>query len=65
MDTQFKYPVKLDMTRNTARYEWVIEKFGKSGVKWKHFLDSNHRWQSYGFVEEEDAIMFALKWAGT
>ena len=48
---------KLSMDEYRELSKWICAKFGKEGQRW-----ATHREIGILFKNEEDAILFALKW---
>lgn len=45
-----------------SRDKWLKEKFGSYGNRW-HVVINNNKTFIFSFKYEEDAVLFALRWA--
>ena len=79
MPMTIDYPYKVYVPASTGvtdprrkRFEWCEDHFGNSwssvdgNERWNHsgYADDHPGMVSYAFVNEADATMFALRWAG-
>ena len=49
----------------TARYAWCEEQFGKNIARWRNCGVVSDGRVLYKFKNEADAVLFALRWAGS
>jgi hypothetical protein len=43
---------------------WVVNQFGTPGLEQRVMFHTHSEWMDFLFVNEQDAIMFTLKWVG-
>ena len=48
---------------NRDRVRWCIDRYGLYGIQWFYDFSTPSMGSDWYFVNEEDAIMFALTWA--
>jgi hypothetical protein len=61
MSYEVYVPFKQNMSERMSRMGWAVESFGYT--PYTQVMDTNNPRVLYLFHKEEEAILFALKWA--
>jgi hypothetical protein len=61
--TKWQYSVYTDFGMDRNLSDWCLEYIGKFGQSWAACYQSNLQQTQYMFANEEDAMLFNLRWS--